>query len=107
MALLEAILVGLGTFIVAVGTLDLIRIVTLWLGDVTDWFRARFHLIGQNLDHIAFGIREAQRNGRVSYVQGVFDDQRGNVLASGRWDAESLGTDLRRIHGPNELAVYR
>ena len=65
--LLAGALMGIGLSVVVVKILTWTR--------VLDWFRGRTALKHADANNIAFAIKQAQKDGKVGYVQGIYDLQ--------------------------------
>jgi hypothetical protein len=86
-----------------VAAVIVVKILT-WAG-VLEWFRRRAALKAADAANIALAIKQARADGKVTYVQGIFNTNTEELLDAQVFEAEELDADLQKLHSKNDLAI--
>jgi hypothetical protein len=91
----------------AVGvTLLVVSVVTLTLRFLVDWFVQRAALIRASKNKLAMTVAEGIKNGKVSYIQGIFDTAEERFTEGRRIFADRVDEKVKRAHEANPFTIW-
>lgn len=90
--------------LLAAGAAAIVVAILNW-GQLVEWFRSKAILVRSNPNNIAVMYRQAQKNGKVGVVTGVFNNETEEVLAAQSYQANTLDPQTQRQFGSNDLCV--
>ncbi len=99
--IVKAIFAGLAAFGAVV-----IVVKILTLTGVVEWFRKRSALKAADAANIAVAIKRAREDGKVTYVQGIFNTNTEKLLDVQEFEAEKLDEDLAKLHSKNDVVIH-
>lgn len=88
------------------GTIAVIAVALLTIGLLIDWFRDRAATVTRDPDKVAVTVAEAIDSGEVSYVQGIFDTEKGAFTEARRVKANRADADVQRAHSKHQVAIW-
>jgi hypothetical protein len=97
----------IGIILAAAVALTLIVLVMLNWSRILDWFNKREELRESDKDNIAVGIKQALDDGKVTYVQGIFNKRTNELKEGTKYEAEELDDQLKEYHSRDELVVFQ
>lgn len=106
--MIDIVLLVLGA-IAALGpaaTLVVIAVALLTIALIADWFRDRAAEVTTDPDKVAVTVAEAIDTGNVSYIQGIFDTEKGAFTEARRIKAKNVDSDVKRAHARHQVAVW-
>jgi len=103
--MLKEILESIGRFF---GKLldKLIVLVKLLFSRIISWFREREALVKEDADNLAFTIKQSLENGKVKFVQGIFNKKTNEIKDAEQFEAEKLDKKLEDAHRGQDLVIY-
>ncbi|MDX3226102.1 hypothetical protein [Streptomyces sp. ME19-01-6] len=102
LSLLTTVLLGLG----GLGAVAVVYVVIVTIEYLADWFRARSDRLQLDPDLRCVTVAESIRDGKVSYIQGVFDTSREQFVESRRVKGERADERVRGAHRTHQVAVW-
>jgi hypothetical protein len=106
--MIDIVLLVLGA-IAALGpaaTIAVIAVALLTIALVVDWFRDRAAQVTTDPDKVAVTVAEAIDSGNVSYIQGIFDTDKGAFTEARRIKAKSVDPGVQRAHARHQVAIW-
>jgi hypothetical protein len=88
------------------GAIAVIAVALLTIGFLIDWFRDRAAEVTSDPDKMAVTVAEAIESGNVSYVQGIFDTEKGAFTQARRIKADRVDADVERAHTRHKVAIW-
>jgi hypothetical protein len=88
------------------GTIAVIVVALLTMGLLIDWFRNRAAQVNSDPDKVAVTVADAIENGDVSYIQGIFDTEKGAFTEARRIKADRVDGDVQRAHSTHKVAIW-
>jgi len=88
------------------GTIAVIAVALLTIALLVDWFRERAAQVTTDPDKVAVTVSEAIDSGNVSYIQGIFDTEKGAFTEARRIKAKSVDSDVQRAHARHQVAIW-
>jgi hypothetical protein len=88
------------------GTIAVIVVTLLTMALLVDWFRDRAAQVNSDPDKVAVTVADAIENGDVSYVQGIFDTEKGAFTEARRIKASRVDGDVQRAHSKHKVAIW-
>lgn len=108
MPLIEISLVLVGKALLgclAAGAVVGIVVALLTWDRLFNWFRGKSSLVHSNRHNVAVMVKEAQRNGKVSVVTGVFNQATNEVLSHECYQADQLDGQTKKFFGGNNVVI--
>jgi len=72
---------------------------------IVDWFQNRKELLESDKDNIAVGIKQAMADGKVTYVQGIFNKRTEKLVDVEKYEAEELDETTAEYHKRDDLII--
>jgi hypothetical protein len=88
------------------GTIAVIAVALLTMGLLIDWFRNRAAQVNSDPDKVAVTVADAIESGDVSYIQGIFDTEKGAFTEARRIKADRVDGDVQRAHSVHKVAIW-
>jgi hypothetical protein len=90
----------------AIGAAVIIVKILTWTR-VLDWFRSRAAMKAADAANVAFAIKQAQANGKVGYIQGIFNTTTDKVVDAQQIQAEEVDQELARHHAGKDVLIIQ
>jgi hypothetical protein len=74
---------------------------------IVDWFQGNEHHMLADPNNIAVMVRQAQQNGKVGVVTGIFNKATEKVVVSQNYNAGSLDEETKRNFGSNDVCIIQ
>jgi len=72
---------------------------------IVSWFQNREELLESDKDNIAVGIKQALAEGRVTYVQGIFNKRTEKLVDVEKYNAEKLDKKTAEYHKKEDMII--
>jgi len=97
----------LGLILGLAGATAVIVLIMLYWERIVNWFQKREELLESDKDNIAVGIKQALADGKVTYVQGIFNKRTEKLADVQNYEAEKLEEKLAEYHKRDELVIFQ
>lgn len=103
MEIIAAIGLALGAILLAMAVVE---IVVLTIGVLIDWFDEIQRTRTLDANEVGFLIEEGERNGKVQYIQGVFNRRTGEITDGRRIAASERDAEVTAMQDGKPLVIF-
>ena len=82
----------------------IVLIVLNW-SKIVSWFQKHEELLEEDKDNIAVGVKQAMADGKVTYVQGIFNKRTNKLGEATKYEAKELDQETLKKHKGNDLII--
>jgi hypothetical protein len=102
-----AAIILLGKTLLIAGAGAAVVLAVLNWSRIVAWFQGNAHHIHSDPNNIAVMVKQAERNGKVGHVNGIFNKVTERVVASQGYIVDSLDEETKQKFGTNDVCIVQ